>query len=143
MKANEIINRVKEIKRCWRTNDPYEIAKKLGIAVVFEEAPTYDYTAHILKMSGYPTTILINDKYTDFSKKVLCAHELGHALLHDGINHFKTTPGSCGSDVEYEANLFTVALLSDDFSQKNFAIPLSEMNNYILRAIIEYNLSEK
>ena len=41
------------------------------------------------------------------SQLVLCAHELGHALLHsDDINNFAVTSKNAFKNVEYEANPF-------------------------------------
>ena len=70
----------------------------------------------------------------------LCAHELGHALLHDdGINHFATTSKNAFTNIEYEANLFAVALL---FDENDFNVPLVSMSNYTLKSILDYNIPE-
>lgn len=142
MTAREIIDRVNDIKKYWKTNDPFQIAEHLGISVIFEDKPAYDYTAHIVKFEGYPTMIAINNKYTAHGKRILCAHEIGHALLHEGINHFKTTSNNLTSNVEYEANLFAIALLLDDETTCNLSLPLEDMNNYLLKTIIDYNLEK-
>ena len=91
-------------------------------------------------MSGYPAIISINNAYDERSKKLLCAHELGHALLHEGaVNHFAVTPQNAFSGVEYEANLFAVSLLYDELEEEP-SIPVEHMNNYMLKSIIDYNL---
>ena len=111
MKKKDIINLAREIKQNWQTNDPYVIAKKIGV-LVFNGANVRGFKAHTIKLGSYPTTIWINEAYTDVSKKVLCAHELGHAILHpDNINYFGVTPQNVTKSVEYEANLFALALL--------------------------------
>ena len=97
-----------------------------------------------LKMDGYPTIISINDNFTEFSKKVLCAHELGHALLHENyVNHFATTSRNITTNVELEANLFAIALLTDDDINNYINIPIEKMNNYLLKTILDYNISKK
>ena len=79
--------------------------------------------------------------HTEFSKKVLCAHELGHALLHeDCLNHFAVTSKNVSSNVEKEANLFAIALLSDYDIDTKLSMPLENMNNYLLKSIMDYNL---
>lgn len=89
-------------------------------------------------MDGYPTIISLNKSYTKASQKVLCAHELGHALLHDEVvNHFAVTAQNVGTNVEYEANLFAVALLID---QDQLCMPLLNMSNSNLKFILDYNL---
>ena len=141
MRAKDILEFVQELKKVLHTNDPYEIAKYYGIDILFSDTPTKDFTAHTMKFPGYPTIISINNAYTDYSKKVLCAHELGHALLHqDTINHFKTTANNLSTTVEQEANLFAVALMTDDNIDELLSMPLTSMNNYLLKTIMDYNL---
>ena len=43
-------------------------------------------------------------------------------------------------NAEYEANLFAVSLLFDD---DQFNMPISEMSNYILKSILDWNIREK
>ena len=80
MNTNDIINYVNDIKNQWQTNDPYAIADYLGITVLHTATCIKSFTAQTIKVNGYPTIISINDAYTEFSKKVLCAHELCHAF---------------------------------------------------------------
>lgn len=144
MNANDIINYVKDIKEQWRTNDPYTIAEYLGITVLHTTACFKDFTAQTIKVKGYPTIISINDAYTEFSKKVLCAHELGHALLHqECVNHFAITNSNIATSVEQEANLFALALLASDETINSLDVPLTSMNNYLLKTIMDYNLELK
>lgn len=144
MKAKDIIALARDIKTSWHTNDPYEIAKHLGITVLDRKVSIKGFTAQTIKINGYPTIISINDAYTDFSKKVLCAHELGHALLHENcVNHFAVTSKNISTNVEQEANLFAVALLTNKNIDKDLLLPLANMNSYMLKSIIEYNLKFK
>ena len=143
MNTKDIIRLARDIKQSWKTNDPYKIAERLGIVVLHRSNNIKDFTAQTIKVDGYPTIISINDAYTDFSKKVLCAHELGHALLHgDCVNHFAITSKNISSNVEQEANLFAIALLSDNNIDFNLSIPLSRMNNYLLKSIMDYNIKK-
>ena len=112
MRAQQIIRLACDIKSVWKTNNPFEIAEKYGIKVLIRNVNIGDFKAQTLKMEGYPTIISINGLYSTLSQKVLCAHELGHALLHtEPINHFDVTTKNVHTNVEYEANLFAVALL--------------------------------
>ena len=141
MQAKDIIALARNIKDSWKTNDPYEIANRLGIVVLNRDNNIKEFTAQTIKVPGYPTIISINNAYSNFSKKVLCAHELGHALLHeDCVNHFAITSKNVSTNVEYEANLFAIALLSDNLIDSNLTIPLSNMNNYLLKSILDYNI---
>lgn len=141
MNAKDIISLARDIRTTWNTNDPYKIAERLGIAVLFRDNCIKGFTAQTFKMDGYPTIISINDAYTEFSKKVLCAHELGHALLHeDCLNHFAVTSKNVASNVEKEANLFAIALLADYDIDTQLSMPLENMNNYLLKSIMDYNI---
>ena len=141
MNTDDIIRYARDMKNNWNTNDPYEIANRLGIEVLHRENHIKGFTAQTLKLDGYPTIISINNAYTDFSKKLLCAHELGHALLHENcVNHFANTSSNVLSNVEKEANLFAIALLTDYDIDENLSIPLARMNNYLLKAIMDYNI---
>ena len=92
-------------------------------------------------MTGYPTIISINDSYTESSKKILCAHDLGHALLHeDCLNYFSVTSKNVTTVVEREANLFAIALLTDCSIDEQLPLPLANMNNYLLKSIMDYNI---
>ena len=141
MKSKDIIKYAKELKAYHNTDDPYKIADYYGISIIHRDNCIKGFTAHTIKTQGYPTTISINNAYTEFSKKILCAHELGHALLHeDGCNHFAVTEKNVFTNIEQEANLFAIALLDDGSVKKHVAIPLEKMNNYMLKSIIDYNL---
>lgn len=141
MNAKDIITFARDIKKNWHTNDPYKIAEHLGITVLNRDNCPKGFTAQTVKIDGYPTIISINSAYTEFSRKVLCAHELGHALLHENcVNHFAVTSRNVTTGIEQEANLFAIALLTDHDFDKKVTIPLSNMNNYILKSIMDYNI---
>lgn len=137
MRAREIIDLANDIKKTWKTKNPFEIAKHLGIFVMFCDSKRKDFTAQTIQTAGYPTIVSINDCYSETGKSVLCAHELGHALLHTGINHFKVTEVNVRTNVEYEANLFAVALL---FEQEELNMSMDKMANSTLRALLDYNI---
>lgn len=144
MNAKDIISLARDIKDTWKTNDPFTIAKRLGIVVLYRDNCINGFTAQTVKFDGYPTIISINDSFTDFSKKVLCAHEIGHALLHaDSINHFAITSKNISTNVEREANLFAIALLANNNIDEYIDIPLENMSNYLLKSIMEYNIKLK
>ena len=137
MKAQEIIDLANDIKMTWKTKNPFEIAERLGILVMLRDSKVKDFTAQTIQTEGYPTIVSINKRYSDTGKSVLCAHELGHALLHTGTNHFKVTENNMRTNVEYEANLFAVALL---FEQSELSMSMEKMANSTLRALLDYNL---
>ena len=140
MDAKDIIAFANDIKNTWGTNDPMVIAERLGIHVLVRKANVKGFKAHTIQMEGYPTVISVNAAYTPGSRGVLCAHELGHALLHQKqlINYFDNMRAKdIHSTLEYEANLFAVALLS---SEEQYSIPFCEMSGAVLKYIMDYNI---
>ncbi len=139
--GKDIINFARDLRDTLKTDDPYEIAKFYGIAVLHNKTAAAHFTAQTIRTKNYPTIISINDKYSDKAKRILCAHELGHALLHaDGVNYFAVTDKNIFTQVEYEANLFAIALLTDTQWESTLKMPIEKMNNYLLKTIIDYNL---
>ncbi len=100
-----------------------------------------DNQAYTRQSANYPTLIIVNGIYEYNSQMVLCAHELGHALLHsDAVNNFAVTSKNAFKNVEYEANLFAVSLL---FDEEDFNIKMLNMSNYLLKQVLDYNIEEK
>ena len=142
MNRYDITRFARELKEYWHTSDPYLIAERFGISVAFQTSCVPDFTAQTVKMNGYPTMIFINADYDEPSRRILCAHELGHALLHNnGINHYTIASTHQLEKLESEANLFALTLLSDDIDQR-INMPLERMSNYLLKSIIDFNLEK-
>ena len=140
--TNDIIKYARELKTSLHTNNPYRIAEHFGIQVLHKPG-TKDFTAHTIKLNGYPTIIAINEKLSNHAKTVLCAHELGHALLRgEGVNYFALTEKNIKTNVEYEANLFAFSLLSDDNINLELSTPMEKLSDYTLKTIIDYNLGD-
>lgn len=136
-RTDEILDYVRDLKSNWG-NDPFKIADKINTRVVIHKEG--DVGAYVVFCPPYPQIISISGNITDVSRRVLCAHELGHAILHEGrntINRFAGTSAAAQDISEYEANLFAVALL---FDENDFNRPLSEMTNGVLKLILDYNI---
>lgn len=116
-------------------DDPLKICEILNIKINYINLKPTVYPAYTLSI-GNKKVININNKFTNKSQKVLCAHELGHALLHDDklINQFKDNHNG---NYEFEANLFAVALL---FNEEDFNVKFNKLDNYILQGILDSNI---
>ncbi|WP_027205065.1 ImmA/IrrE family metallo-endopeptidase [Butyrivibrio fibrisolvens] len=136
MRKQEIVDFALGLKRTYNTDDPFKIADLFGIRVIMNSGyQSRNFKAQAIKFKGYAPYIVINEKYTESSKKVLCAHELGHIFLHDEtLNNFANVGGRLNMEAEYEANLFTLALLEepDDLNVK-----MTDIAPYLLQNIVE------
>lgn len=116
---NYICSIVEKLKDRYAEADPLKLCDALGIVTLF--AP----------MGGFPEackgffltqsrirSITINSDLSDDFQRIICAHELGHAMLHrdrSGINAFHDFSFFDGVDrLEYEANIFAAELLLPD-----------------------------
>jgi Zn-dependent peptidase ImmA (M78 family) len=98
-----------------KTNDPFWIAQEKGIIVLFEELGSTLGYYHAHKRIQL---IHINNKLNELEQRFVCAHELGHAILHPRANtpFLKKSTFFSIDKIEVEANTFAVELLlPDDF----------------------------
>ena len=138
MKAKEIKKLAGELKANYNTQDPFKIADRFGIKTIISKTLPADRKAYTVRSENYPTMIIINGRYEQRSQMVLCAHELGHALLHpEGVNNFAVTSDNAFKNVEYEANLFAVSLL---FNEDDFNMNILDMGNFLLKQVLDYNI---
>jgi Zn-dependent peptidase ImmA (M78 family) len=98
----------------YKTNDPFELAEYLKIKIVYEDLGKnirgYYQECPKLKI------IHINNNLDYVDKRIVCSHELGHAILHPKLNIvFLQKHTFCIKDkFEREANIFVAELLIPD-----------------------------
>ncbi len=95
------------------TTDPFEIASCKDISVMFENlGNTLGFYSTYKRMKF----IHINNQIDEITQRFVCAHELGHALLHPKANTpFLRNQTLFSVDrLEVEANTFAVELLLSD-----------------------------
>lgn len=133
MTSDEIIELAHIVKEMYG-NDPIKICNKLKIPINYINLRPDVTKAYTIKVFE-KTAININNQCTLKSQKVLCAHELGHVLIHSqkSINEFNDNDLSC----EYEANLFAVSLL---FNQDDLNYSIRSMDNYMLKELLNCNI---
>ena len=119
-----------------RTRNPFKLARLLNIEIVYEDlGEVRGFFKKILRRKF----IFINNKLSEFDQKLVCAHELGHAVLHSSnriqflIDNTKLLRKS---RIEDEANLFASWLLfpSDDVVEE-FEFRESETNFWMFEEI--------
>lgn len=66
------------------TNSPFDIAAERNIVVLFEDLgkQTWGYYSHTNRIQ----VIHINNRLSTENSTYTCAHELGHGILHPGLN---------------------------------------------------------
>jgi Zn-dependent peptidase ImmA (M78 family) len=104
---------VKELIKKHNTNDPFHLCECLDIVLKFE---------NLGSLLGYCDshyrirTIHINQNVPSTLQRFICAHELGHAILHHDINipFLRAHTYYCTDKVEIQANMFAVELLLSD-----------------------------
>jgi len=93
------------------TKNPFKLAKKLNIEVLIEDLGE---VRGLFKRVLRRKFIFINSKLNEFDKILVCAHELGHAILHSSSNYqflIDNTRILKKSKLEDEANLFASFLI--------------------------------
>lgn len=100
--------------RCkYNSSDPFTIAASKGIELLYLDIGTTYGFFHVYKRQPM---IILNQNLAEETSRFVCAHELGHAILHRGINtpYLKAHTLFSVDKIEKEANTFAVELLLPD-----------------------------
>ncbi|MCC5911412.1 MAG: ImmA/IrrE family metallo-endopeptidase [Clostridiaceae bacterium] len=109
---------VQQLKKKYKTNDPFDLCEALNIPVFREPLGKLRGYYHYYKRNKM---IHINMNLSEEMQRIVCAHELGHALCHPKQNTcFLRENTLFSSDrFEKEANQFAAELLlPDDLLEK-------------------------
>ncbi|MBK5489049.1 ImmA/IrrE family metallo-endopeptidase [Bacillus sp. TH17] len=95
------------------TTNPFEIAKQKNIIVLFEDLGNTLGFYNTYKRLKF---IHINNQIDEITQRFVCAHELGHAVLHPKANtpFLRNQTFFSVDRLEIEANTFAVELLLTD-----------------------------
>lgn len=130
-------------KRCGR--NPFDVAEQLGIIIVYEPLGT---------IRGYYSKnfrqkfIHINSDLPEYLKNFVCAHEVGHAVLHEDLNtpFLRSNTLLSVNRYEIEANRFASCLLLSDrmlseyVTEYGYTIPQITSCTGLPEALVEYRL---
>ena len=102
-----------EIADRYNTNNPFEIARERNIRILHQPLKT---TLGFYVRYHRIQNIILNDALPEGMQRFVCAHELGHSLLHADLNVPKLTSYTLFSRDKFElqANSFAVELLMPD-----------------------------
>lgn len=101
------------------TNDPFRLARSLGIVILFMDlGAIYGFFRKYKRVK----TIVINNQLDEWVKRYVCAHELGHAILHSDVNtaFLKNNTFYSVGRLENQANEFAVNLLLYDVNLDDY-----------------------
>lgn len=101
------------------TRDPFKIADALGYTLIYTPLiGIRGFYQHIQRCK----LIYLDDAMSEDEARFVCAHELGHALLHNGYNRIfmDTKTHMVTSRYERDANRFAVELLFGDEEMRTF-----------------------
>ncbi len=133
---NKLENRKKQIQKkvdfivnLCDSRNPFKIAELLGIRCEFVEMK--DVEAFSLKSEQDGNgVIFIKNSMGSFSQRILCAHELGHLILHEEENNLFCS-NEYNTEKEAEANYFVTLLLPSIMLVNPIQLSDSELNEYI------------
>ena len=108
MQKEKIKQRVRELIKRHNTCNPFDLAELCGIQITYAQLQEMNGLYMKYRRVG---VIIISTEAPEHMLNYICAHELGHALLHDGLNvHGK---------YEREADFFAAELLMSKDMQEN------------------------
>lgn len=117
------------------TKNPFKLSKKLNIEIIIEDlGEVRGLFKKVLKRKF----IFINSKLNEFDKILVCAHELGHAILHSSSNYqflIDNTSLLKRSRLEDEANLFASYLIFPDGEEIEIECRETETNIWMFKEI--------
>lgn len=95
------------------TRDPFQIAEEMGYTIIYTPLVGVRGFYQYLKRCHI---IYLDSELDDDTARFVCAHELGHSLLHQGLNRIfmDTRTFVVTGRYETEANRFAVDLLHSD-----------------------------
>jgi Zn-dependent peptidase ImmA (M78 family) len=119
---------VQSLTKRYKTNDPFEIASQKNIYVFYEPLGVILGYFHVYKRIPM---IHINSDLRDEEKRFVCAHELGHSILHQKVNtpFLKKNTLFSIDKIEREANEFAVELLLPDTAIRDlYGLPKNKIS---------------
>ena len=136
-KPVQIIEEVRALIERYGERDPLDLADVMDILVSCEPMGFGDNCCKGFYVAYYGVRhITVNGDLPEELRRVILAHELGHAVLHRHAGHPRFVDTVFFDSVdpkEYEANLFAAELLLDD---REVIDTLKETNNFFQTASV-------
>lgn len=111
---------VNKLVKQYSTRDPYELALNLKIKIITDKMPLSirGFYSNVMKMEF----IYLNSELDETQRRIVCGHELGHALLHPCANSLFLSRNTfvVPSKLELQADKFVAELLVSDNNLSEF-----------------------
>lgn len=118
----EAVDQANYLIKKYGTSSSFKIAERMGILVLHENlGGSLGYFSKQFRIK----IIHINESANDKLQSFICAHELGHALLHQEVNtpFMKKQTLFSTDSIEIEANIFAIHLIT---SESGYPITMEE-----------------
>lgn len=111
---------VDKLVKKYKTTNPFEIASQMNIHIIWWDL--HEEINGYYKYDRRNRYIVINQNLNDEWQKIVCAHELGHAILHTRVNtpFMQRNTLLSVNKIERQANRFAAELLIPDDSFKEY-----------------------
>ena len=119
------------IVKKYHTRNPFEIIKERNVILVY--APLIDVRG-FYQYFQRNHIIYIDENLSTSEKKFVCAHELGHMLMHKKTNAVYMDTKTCFNTNKYEieANTFAAELLiPDEIIQENCNLTTEQLSHLL------------
>lgn len=128
----DIKERVSIIKKKYKTDNLFDLVDFLNIELI--EMDLGSSTSGMYRYIKRNKFIFLNNNLDYNQKKIVLAHEIGHAILHSNLNCFFLEKKTLyiKNKFEIEANKFAVELLVDDKDLENLKSYTLEQMSAIL-----------
>ncbi len=110
---NRIMAFAQSLVSRYHTRNPFLLCEELDIHIIFTDLP--DTVQGFYQMIEGYRFIYLNNHLDENTSRLVCAHELAHALLHSDYNVLELERDTffCCPRYEREADLFCACLLID------------------------------
>ena len=118
--------RVKNLIEKYRTKNPFEICKRTGIEILYQDLG--EIKGFHIRNVGV-SLIIINSKLSELMMIIVLLHELGHAVLKHptkDISFMKDNFFGYSNQLENEANLFLAEFLFNYVPLEDYCIGKEE-----------------
>lgn len=105
------------------TFNPFTLCEKLNIDI--EYINVHNPLGDTIYLHNHPIIMLSNDIKESNQRYFVCAHELSHVVLHNGIQGYYTINHKTKGSMEYQADKLAFMLCTNLFIEDNGYVPSS------------------